>query len=96
MEVIIRALEEDGIISKRKSEEIKKLFIEKEKRVSEILIELGIFGDESFCEWMERRFGFQSIRSMEEVEISLVKLFPKICLRNLCSYLQNMKITRYS
>jgi type II secretory ATPase GspE/PulE/Tfp pilus assembly ATPase PilB-like protein len=77
MEVIIRALEEDGIISKRKSEEIKKLFIEKEKRVSEILIELGIFGDESFCEWMERRFGFQSIRSMEEVEISLVKLFPK-------------------
>jgi type IV pilus assembly protein PilB len=77
MEVIIRALEEDGIISKRKSEEINKLFIEKEKRVSEILIELGIFGDESFCEWMERRFGFQSIRSMEEVEISLVKLFPK-------------------
>jgi type II secretory ATPase GspE/PulE/Tfp pilus assembly ATPase PilB-like protein len=77
MEVIIRAIEEDGIISKRKSEEINKLFIEKEKRVSEILIELGIFGDESFCEWMERRFGFQSIRSMEEVEISLVKLFPK-------------------
>ncbi|MDT7907095.1 MAG: type II/IV secretion system protein [Candidatus Calescibacterium sp.] len=82
MEIIISALEEDGIISRKKSEEIRRWVTERGKRVSEILIETGIFGDESFCEWMERKFGFQSVRSEDEIWESLVKLFPKSMLTN--------------
>lgn len=74
-EVVIRALEEDGIIPKNLAKEL----LKKDKvSLPEFLIGRGFFGDLSYCEWIKRRFGFEIFEgSLSDIDVSLVKLFPK-------------------
>ena len=78
MEVIIlSALEEDGIISKSSAKEIRKVVSNTKKKVSEILIEKGVFGNVSYCEWVKRKFGVDIWNEEMKPDTWLVKLFPK-------------------
>ncbi len=74
-EIVIRALEEDGIIPKNLAKEL----LRKDKLViPEFLISRGFLGDLSYCEWIKRRFGFEIFEgNLSDIDVSLVKLFPK-------------------
>lgn len=81
MDIILKYLQKDGIISGKVADDIKNEILKNpSKRISEILIEKGIFGDESFCEWMKRTFGFGIVSDEKEIDISLFNLFPKSIL----------------